>query len=78
MRPEAVAVDGQGNVYVTDGPPSARICKFDSKGRFLGMWGSKGVGDGQFMETIDIVIDQQGNVYISDYGNNRINKFRQR
>jgi len=37
--------------------------------------GSKGTGDGQFMFPHSLAIDLVGNVYITDTGNNRIEKF---
>jgi DNA-binding beta-propeller fold protein YncE len=37
-RPDGVAVDAQGNVYVADNENN-RIQKFDSNGRFLRAWG---------------------------------------
>ena len=38
-------------------------------------WGSKGAGDGQFMNPHSLAIDRFGNVYITDTGNNRVEKF---
>ncbi len=69
-----VAVDGSGNVWVTDND-NHRIQKFDSSGNFLGKWGSKGSGDGQFKNPQGVAIDANGNVYVADYGNHRIQKF---
>lgn len=68
-----IAVDGQGNVYVTDA--NQRVQKFDGDGRFLTKWGSPGTGDGQFSLFMYIATDKQGNVYIADGGNNRVQKF---
>jgi len=63
--PEGIAVDAQGNVYVAD-PANQRIEKFDSNGNFLSQLGSKGTGDGQFLNPADVTVDQQGNVYVTD------------
>jgi NHL repeat len=38
-------------------------------------WGSKGAGSGQFMNPHSLAIDRFGNVYITDTGNNRVEKF---
>ena len=38
-------------------------------------WGSFGSGDGQFKNPHDLAIDGNGNVYVLDSGNNRIQKF---
>jgi streptogramin lyase len=69
-----LAVDRQGNVYVTDNNNS-RIQKFDSNGNFLMKWGSFGNEDGQFNVPFGIAVDQEGNVYVGDVGNARIQKF---
>ncbi len=42
---------------------------------FFSKWGSEGSGDGQFRSPIGIAIDSSGNIYISDQGNHRIQKF---
>lgn len=39
-------------------------------------WGSAGNGNGQFNDLDQIAIDSSGNVYVADYGNNRIQKFK--
>ena len=45
--PHGIALDGDGNVYVTEINPS-RVQVFDSNGVYLSQWGSYGTGDGQF------------------------------
>jgi DNA-binding beta-propeller fold protein YncE len=42
---------------------------------FKGMWGSFGTGDGEFDRPRGIAVDSNGNVYVADSGNNRIQKF---
>ena len=42
---------------------------------FVRAWGSNGTKDGQFYEPMGISIDSQNNVYITDYGNDRIQVF---
>ena len=69
-----VAVDGGGNVYVTD-ELAHRSQKFDGAGTFLTKWGSEGSGDGQFDGPEDIAVDGSGNVYVADLRNHRIQKF---
>jgi DNA-binding beta-propeller fold protein YncE len=40
-------------------------------------WGVQGQGEGQFQEPRDIAIDEQGQVYVADTGNRRIQVFDQ-
>ena len=42
---------------------------------FKGQWGSTGTGDGQFKEPDGIAVDSDGNVYVVDTNNHRIQKF---
>ena len=42
---------------------------------FLFEWGSEGTGDGQFTRTSEITIDSDGDIYVADQHNHRIQKF---
>ena len=42
---------------------------------FVLEWGSNGAGNGQFGGAHGIEVDANGNVYVADTGNNRIQKF---
>jgi hypothetical protein len=44
--PTSIALDGQGNVYISDEWLN-RISVFDKDGKFLGKWGKPGSGDGE-------------------------------
>ncbi len=46
--PNDVTVDAAGNIYVADGS-NHRIQKFNSEGVFLATWGSRGSGNGEFI-----------------------------
>ena len=72
--PDAVAVDGSGNVYVAD-TVNHRIQKFTSGGAYLTQWGTYGSGNGQFLNPQGIAVDSAGNVYVADTMNRRIQKF---
>ena len=78
---EHLAVDKYDDIYVTD-PQSdpgcskePRVLKFDSNGTFITKWGSFGTKDGQFRDPEHLAIDDDGNVYVSDRKNERIQKF---
>jgi hypothetical protein len=75
-RPSDVAWDAAGNIFVADGMGSnARVAKFDKEGKFVKSWGSKGTGNGEFASVHGIAVDLQGNVYVADAGNERIQIF---
>ena len=68
-----IAVDGLGNVYVTDRWLN-RIFKFNSTGGLLAAWGNYGTQPGEFNSPEGIAIDSAGNIYVVDSGNDRIQK----
>jgi DNA-binding beta-propeller fold protein YncE len=82
-RPAGIAVDAEHQVYVTEssdyGEFSAQIDyqikKFSSVGSLLASWGSRGSGDGQFVEPSGIAVDRNGVVYVADSRSNRIQRF---
>jgi uncharacterized protein YjiK len=43
---------------------------------FITKWGSWGTGDGQFAGPEGIAIDSNGNIFIAEEYNNRIQKFK--
>src|SRR5262249_38131734 len=75
QRPTDVAWDAAGNIYVADGYGNSRIAKFDKNGKFVKSWGQRGTENGQFNIVHGIVIDAQGNLYVADSGNKRIQVF---
>jgi sugar lactone lactonase YvrE len=72
--PNGIAVDANGNVYVTD-RDNHRIQKFTNNGAYLAKWGSLGNGNGQFGDPAEVATDAAGNVYVVDLLNHRIQKF---
>jgi hypothetical protein len=75
-RPADVAWDRAGNIYVADGIGNTnRVAKFDKEGRFIRQWGSTGSENGQFTGVKSLAVDAQGNVYVADAGNKRIQVF---
>jgi hypothetical protein len=74
-QPTDVALDSQGNIYISDGYVNSRVAKYDMNGDWVKSWGEPGTGPGQFRTPHQIVIDQDDNVYVGDRGNRRIQVF---
>jgi hypothetical protein len=75
-RPADVTWDRAGNTYVADGyGPNNRVAKFNRDGDYLKSWGQSGSGPGQFKGIRGIASDPQGNIYVADAGNDRIQVF---
>ena len=73
-HPEAVAVDGAGDIYVAD-TYNNRVVELSPAGAVLDEWGSRGSGDGRFHSPTGIALDAAGNVYVVDSENNRVEVF---
>jgi len=70
-----VAWDAAGNTYISDGYINSRVAKLDKDGNWLKSWGEPGDGPGQFNVPHSIAVDRDGNVYVADRGNRRIEVF---
>ena len=76
-RPTDVSWDPQGNIFVSDGYINHRVVKYDKNGRFLKQVGSEKPGSepSQFNTPHGIAVDAQGNVYVADRANHRMQVF---
>jgi len=74
-RPTDVGWDADGNIFVTDGYGNSRIVKYDKNGRFVTQAGTKGSGPGQLNLPHSMAMDAQGNAYVADRSNRRIEVF---
>jgi DNA-binding beta-propeller fold protein YncE len=70
-----VTWDPAGNTYISDGYVNSRIAKVDKNGNWLKSWGDRGAQPGQFNTPHSIAADAQGNIYVADRGNRRIQVF---
>jgi DNA-binding beta-propeller fold protein YncE len=70
-----VTFDGAGNTYISDGYINSRVAKADKDGKWLMSWGEPGNKPGQFNTPHSIAADAQGNIYVADRGNRRIQVF---
>ncbi len=65
-RVRGVAVDGQGNIYVSD-MSNCRIQKFDSSGKYQMTIGRQGQGPGEFEGPTNVLVnDKTGNLFVKD------------
>ncbi len=72
--PNSVAVDSQGNVYVSDDWLN-RIAIFDADGTFLSQWGTSGSGQGELDGPAGLAFDQDDHLLVVDSRNHRVQKF---
>lgn len=72
--PVGVAVNQQGDVYLTD-VFYQRVLVFDQNGRFKFQFGSPGSDPGEFQYPNDLAVDKNGYIYVSDSNNNRVQVF---
>jgi DNA-binding beta-propeller fold protein YncE len=70
-----MAWDTAGNTYISDGYINSRVAKADKDGNWLKSWGEPGDKPGQFSVPHSIAVDSNGNVYVADRGNRRIQVF---
>ena len=73
--PTDLAVSENGSFYVSDGYGNSRIVKFSSSGEYLFEWGVFGENKNEFNIPHGIDLDMEGNVYVADRENNKIQKY---
>lgn len=75
-RPAHLAIDPKtGNMFVADGYSNARVHKYDPDGRLIMSWGESGTGPGQFNIVHNLIVDDDGLVYVADRENQRVQVF---
>lgn len=73
--PTNLALAGDGSFYVSDGYGNARIHHFTSAGEHLHSWGDPGTKPAQFAVPHDLRIHENGDVWVADRENDRIQIF---
>jgi len=74
-KPTDIAFAPNGDVYISDGYGNSRVVRFSHEGKYLGAWGRKGTGEGEFNLPHSVVIDRTGKVYVADRENARVQVF---
>src|SRR5436190_1798632 len=80
-RPTFLTWLPDSTMFVADGYNGTRVAKFDKydfDGHFLYAWGTLGDHAGGFFNMHGASVDQQGNLYVAEVGNGRLQKFRPR
>jgi DNA-binding beta-propeller fold protein YncE len=72
--PQGVAVDKDGNVYVTD-TLNDRVEIFDADGSFISTFGKAGDGPGYFARPKGIAVDSDGHIWVADEMQDRLQVF---
>jgi DNA-binding beta-propeller fold protein YncE len=72
--PQGVAVDKDGDVYVTD-TMNNRVEIFDADGNFISMFGKHGDGPGYFARPKGIAVDCDGHIWVADQMEDRLQVF---
>jgi sugar lactone lactonase YvrE len=72
--PQCVAVDKDGNVYVTD-TLNDRVEIFDADGKFITQFGKAGDGPGYFARPKGIAVDSDGHIWVADAMQDRLQVF---
>ena len=70
-----VAFAANGRIFVADGYCNARVIEYDSTGRKIRQWGRSGTEPGEFDVVHAIVVGPQGNLYVADRENGRLQWF---
>jgi sugar lactone lactonase YvrE len=72
--PQCVAVDKNGDVYVTD-TLNNRVEIFDADGKFITAFGKAGDGAGYFARPKGIAVDSDGHIWVADSMQDRLQVF---
>lgn len=73
-EPWGVTADPEGLFVVSD-HHNHRLQIFDTNGRLLYQFGTRGKADGEIWYPAGVCLDKSGNIFVADHGNHRIQVF---
>ena len=73
-RPYDLVRGVDGRMYLSE-YRGGRVSILNAQGNWLGYIGSRGLGQGMFVGPQNMTVDEDGYLYVVDYGNQRISKF---
>jgi DNA-binding beta-propeller fold protein YncE len=75
-KPTEMMVAPSGELYVSDGYRNSRVHRFSSQGALIDSWGKPGKTEpGEFHLPHSLWVDRQGQIYVCDRENSRIQVF---
>lgn len=75
-QPTDIAIRPDGSFYVSDGYVNSRVALFDTAGRWLQEWGTKGAGPGEFSNPHGLTfVSGNTDVIVADRENSRLQLF---
>jgi len=69
--------NGDGAIWAFE-DPTAKVVKYDREGHLLYAWGALGDYPGAFLNMHGATVDPDGNLYVAEVGNGRLQKFTPR
>jgi DNA-binding beta-propeller fold protein YncE/4-amino-4-deoxy-L-arabinose transferase-like glycosyltransferase len=69
--PRGLDVDQDGYIYITNTGASV-VLKISPQGQVVARYGSPGYGEGQLNQPTDVAVDGEGNLYVVDTENERV------
>ncbi len=76
-QPTKVALNAEGDLFVSDGYLNARVHRFTPEGKLVNSWGEPGAGPGEFNLSHALAISPDGRVFVCDRENSRMQVFTQ-
>ncbi|HEX9726579.1 MAG TPA: peptidyl-alpha-hydroxyglycine alpha-amidating lyase family protein [Vicinamibacteria bacterium] len=79
-EPTDITWDPEGNIFISDGYKNMSVAKLDKYGNWIkrigkGNGAERGDGPGEFNNPHGIAADAEGNIYVADRGNRRVEVF---